>query len=66
MRIGLVVDSGCDLPKSFIDEHNIMILPISVRVGDDLFVDVRDPERVLEFYQRHAIDKHRQSASHAG
>lgn len=40
-----------------------MILPISVRVGDDLFVDVRDPERVLEFYQRHAIDKSRDAAT---
>jgi len=57
MRIGLVVDSGCDLPKSYIDENNIIILPISVRVGNDLFVDSRDPQRVMEFYERHSIDK---------
>lgn len=57
MRIGLVVDSGCDLPKSFIDENNILILPISVRVGDELFVDSREPQRVKEFFARHAIDK---------
>lgn len=57
MRIGLVVDSGCDLPKSFIDEHKIIILPISVRVGNDLFVDSRDPQRVMEFYDRHSIEK---------
>lgn len=57
MRIGLVVDSGCDLPKSFIDENGILILPISIRVGDELFVDSRDPQRVREFYARQAKDK---------
>ena len=57
MRIGLVVDSGCDLPKSYIDENNILILPISVRIGDELYVDSRDPERVTEFYNRQSIDK---------
>ena len=25
MRIGLVVDSGCDLPKDFIDANNIPV-----------------------------------------
>lgn len=57
MRIGLVVDSGCDLPKSFIDEHGILVLPISIRIGDELFVDDRDPQRIKEFYQRQALDK---------
>jgi len=57
MRIGLVVDSGCDLPKSFIDEHGILVLPISIRIGDELFVDDRDPQRIKDFYQRHALDK---------
>lgn len=57
MRIGLVVDSGCDLPKPFIDENKILVLPISVRIGDELFVDNRDPDRTREFYQRQLIDK---------
>lgn len=57
MRIGLVVDSGCDLPKSFIDEHGILVLPISIRVGGELFVDDRDPERIKDFYQRQTLDK---------
>lgn len=57
MRTGLVVDSGCDLPKWFIDKHDIRILPISVRIGDELFVDDRDPERTRAFYERHRMDK---------
>ena len=28
MRIGIVVDSACDLPQDFIAEHNIVLLPI--------------------------------------
>lgn len=50
MRIGLVVDSGCDLPKSFIDEHGILILPVSIRLGDNVIVDNRDPEKTRQFY----------------
>ncbi|HEX5677698.1 MAG TPA: DegV family protein [Alcanivorax sp.] len=57
MRIGLVVDSGCDLPKSFIDEHGILILPVSIRLGDQIIVDERDPERTRQFYATEASDK---------
>ncbi|HCJ65416.1 MAG TPA: EDD domain protein, partial [Alcanivorax sp.] len=57
MRIGLVVDSGCDLPKSFIDEHGILILPVSIRLGDQIIVDERDPERTRQFYATEASEK---------
>jgi|LAHR01.1.fsa_nt_gb DegV family protein with EDD domain len=53
MRIGIVVDSACDLPKSFIEENNIVVMPISVRVGDKTFVDRRDPEETWSFYASH-------------
>lgn len=53
MRIGLVVDSACDLPQAFIQQHHIEILPITVRIGADGFVDYRDPEATLVFYQDH-------------
>ena len=53
MRIGIVVDSACDLPKSFIEENNIVVMPISVRVGDKTFVDRRDPQETWSFYASH-------------
>jgi DegV family protein with EDD domain len=53
MRIGIVVDSACDLPKQFIEENNIVVMPISVRVGEHLFNDRRDPEETWSFYARH-------------
>ncbi|MDX1804361.1 MAG: DegV family protein [Alcanivorax sp.] len=63
MRIGLVVDSGCDLPKSFIDANNILVMPISIRIGKEIFVDNRDPQRLREFYQRQTLDKSQDAES---
>ncbi len=57
MRIGLVVDSTCDLPQSFIEENKIIILPISIRVDQDIIVDNREPEPALDFYNYHIGDK---------
>ena len=57
MKIGLVVDSGCDLPKDFIDANNILVMPVPIRIGKEIYVDDRDPQRAREFYARHEIDK---------
>jgi len=53
MRIGLVVDSACDLPQAFIDEHRIVIMPITVHLGQRDLVDKRDPALTREFYDQH-------------
>ncbi|WP_101675743.1 DegV family protein [Alloalcanivorax mobilis] len=63
MRIGLVVDSGCDLPKSFIDQHNILVLPVSIRFGDQVIVDQRDPQRTRQFYAGDAVKEAHDSES---
>ena len=49
MRIGLVVDSACDLPGGFLAAHDITILPITVRIGDAVQVDHRDERATLDF-----------------
>ena len=33
MRIGLVVDAGCDLSDEIIAEEDVVVLPIAVRIG---------------------------------
>jgi DegV family protein with EDD domain len=53
MRIGLVVDSACDLPQSFIDDHKIVVMPITIRVGSIEFVDIRHPTATRQFYAKH-------------
>ncbi len=57
MRMGLVVDSGCDLPKSFIEENNIILLPITINIDGDSIVDYREPDPSLDFYKNQIGDK---------
>lgn len=56
MRIGVVVDSCCDLPKDFIDAHGVVVMPITLRIGDTLVEDRRDPAETQAFYATH-LDK---------
>lgn len=57
MRIGLVVDSACDLPKDFIERESIGILPISVRIDDMVQVDHRDEDATLGFLHSHIAER---------
>jgi DegV family protein with EDD domain len=51
MRIGLVVDATCDLPRKFIDDHQITVMPITIRIDEHTFVDVHDPVAMESYYQ---------------
>jgi len=48
--IAIVSDSALDLPQSIIDSLNIHIVPISIHVGDETFID-RVSITPKEFYQ---------------
>ncbi|WP_369979363.1 DegV family protein [Xanthomonas bundabergensis] len=56
MRIGIVVDSACDLPQDYIADHNIVLLPISVRIGEAVLADHRDEEATLSFLHAHVAE----------
>ena len=53
MRIGLVVDSACDLPLEYLQQHDVTVLPITVRIGDAVLADHRNEEATLEFMHAH-------------
>lgn len=38
-KIALVVDSACDLPQEFIDEHRIHVVPVRVSFGNSTYLD---------------------------
>ncbi|MBT8141291.1 MAG: DegV family EDD domain-containing protein [Gammaproteobacteria bacterium] len=57
MRIGVVICSSADLPRSFIEANDLNIMPISLKFKDDVFVDDRDPVATQEYYRRYLIDK---------
>lgn len=56
MRIGIVVDSACDLPRDFLDQHGVVVMPITLRIGESLIKDQRDPAETQAFYAQH-LDK---------
>lgn len=51
MTIRIVTDSACDLPDSVANEHRIGIVPLSIRFGDEEFID-RVELSTAEFWAR--------------
>ena len=49
--IRIVTDSSCDLPESVIADHRITIVPLTIRFGEEGFVD-REELSVDEFWER--------------
>ncbi len=52
MRTGLVMDATCDLPRDFISQHGITVLPVRVDLDGQAFPDHRDPNDVRRFLER--------------
>lgn len=63
MRIGLVVDSGCDLPPEWLHDKHVEILPITIRIDGDEVIDRHDPAAALEFYASRIGDKGHEAES---
>jgi DegV family protein with EDD domain len=40
--VGIVTDSACDLPQDLVDQYGIEVVPLTIRFGDDEYVDRRD------------------------
>jgi DegV family protein with EDD domain len=51
VSIRVVTDSSCDLPQSLVDALRIEIVPLTIRFGDEEFVD-REELSTDEFWQR--------------
>ena len=51
MSIRVVTDSSCDLPQSLVDALRIEIVPLTIRFGDEEFVD-REELSTDEFWSR--------------
>jgi len=42
IRTGIIIDACCDAPPEFLALANVMVIPISVKVGDKLYIDAHD------------------------
>lgn len=50
MRIGVIVDSACDLPHEFIQQHGIHILPVTFSLDGQTVIDDHDPLKARAFH----------------
>lgn len=57
MRIGIVVDSACDLPPAWLEAAGIVLLPVTVRIGEAQLVDLRDEQATLAFVDAHVAER---------
>lgn len=57
MRVGLIIDSACDLPYGFIRDNGLFILPVTARIDNQTFVDDHDPVKTEAFYQSGLLDR---------
>ncbi|MFC5524452.1 DegV family protein [Rhodanobacter ginsengisoli] len=60
MRIGLAIDAACDLSPAFMQQHDIAVMPITVKVDGQVFLDDRKPAELQRF-----IDLRLGSRSHS-
>lgn len=51
MSIRIVTDSSCDLPEATVREQGIVVVPLSIRFGDEEFID-REQLTTAEFWAR--------------
>jgi len=65
MRIGIVVCSSSDLPSSFIKQHDINVMPITLTFKDKEIIDIRDPDVTKAFYTDYLTNKDLSAESEA-
>jgi DegV family protein with EDD domain len=52
MRMGIAIDAACDLPQDFLLAHEIVVMPITIKVDGESFMDDHDPAEVKRFLER--------------
>ncbi len=65
MRVGLIVDSACDLPYEFTRKHDLFVLPVTAVIDGQTYIDKHDPVRTQEFYQSGLLQKGHHAETHA-
>lgn len=51
MTVRIITDTACDLPETVVRELGIIMVPLTIRFGDDEFVDRRDLD-AAEFWHK--------------
>jgi DegV family protein with EDD domain len=54
-KVALVTDSTCDIPKAWIEQYGIIVVPLTIIFGDQQYLDGVDLQ-AEEFYNRLLVD----------
>ncbi|WP_372965280.1 DegV family protein [Marinobacter sp.] len=65
MRVGLIVDSACDLPYDFARKHDLFVLPVTAIIDGQTYIDTHDPVTTQEFYQSGLLGKGHEAETQA-
>lgn len=57
MKIGLIVDSSCDLPRSSFEDDGIELMPTTLWIGDQTFEDIRNERQTIAFHTANMNNK---------
>jgi DegV family protein with EDD domain len=59
VQVRILADSACDLPKSFYDQNNVILIPLKVQLGNEEYEDVKtiDPKTVYDAIRRGILPK---------
>jgi len=56
VRTGIVIGACCDVPAEFLAQSNVIVIPISIKNGDNIYIDHHDP-KASERYMRENAKK---------
>lgn len=48
-RIGIVVDAACDLPQAFFESPDVTVIPVTIRVGNMVYVDQHHSDSTMRY-----------------
>ncbi|MBN8713401.1 MAG: DegV family protein [Xanthomonadales bacterium] len=57
MRFAVTIDAACDLPHDFLLQHGVTVLPTTVKVDGETFMDDRSPAETRRFIERKLGDR---------
>ncbi len=57
MKTAVVIDAACDLPASYLQQHQLHLLPNTLILGDQVLTDDRNVGLTLAFYHRYALSR---------
>lgn len=52
-RVGIVIDASCDVPHGFIEDPNVAVIPIPIRIGSSTYVDQHDADATGRYLREH-------------